>query len=70
MVCSKTVSEARAEKLMAILGVPREWKQVHMADFVKMTLGFIEELEVADSKTRVETYESFFQNSGDNAPMA
>ncbi|XP_059662983.1 AIG2-like protein D [Cornus florida] len=38
-----------------------EWKQVHMNDFVKMTMGFAEELEVPEPKTRVETYENFYQ---------
>eukprot|EP00262_Sarcandra_glabra_P005050 TRINITY_DN16307_c0_g1_i1.p1 TRINITY_DN16307_c0_g1~~TRINITY_DN16307_c0_g1_i1.p1 ORF type:complete len:170 (-),score=24.57 TRINITY_DN16307_c0_g1_i1:181-690(-) len=37
-----------------------EWKQVHMNDFLKMTMGFMDELEQPESKTRVTTYESFF----------
>lgn len=38
----------------------KEWKK-HKEDFVKMTAGFVEELELPDSKTRVTTYEAFFQ---------
>ncbi|KAI4389999.1 hypothetical protein MLD38_002158 [Melastoma candidum] len=37
-----------------------DWKKKHMDDFVKMTIGFVEELEQPESKPRVETYESFF----------
>ncbi|KAA8520987.1 hypothetical protein F0562_011660 [Nyssa sinensis] len=43
-----------------------EWRRVHMKDFMKMTMGFVEELELPESKPRVATYESFFQQSGDN----
>ncbi|XP_073134743.1 AIG2-like protein D [Henckelia pumila] len=38
-----------------------EWKQLHSKDFLKMTTEFKEELELPDSKTRVATYESFYQ---------
>ncbi|XXG57938.1 hypothetical protein AAC387_Pa04g0381 [Persea americana] len=38
-----------------------EWKRLHMNDFVKMTGGFMDELEQSESKTRVATYESFYQ---------
>ncbi|GAV63647.1 AIG2 domain-containing protein [Cephalotus follicularis] len=38
-----------------------EWKQAHMKDFVKMTVGFVEELELPESKPRVATYESFYK---------
>lgn len=44
----------------------KEWKRVHMNDFVKMTMDFKEELELPDSKSRVATYESFFQQDGEN----
>ncbi|XP_016494827.1 AIG2-like protein D [Nicotiana tabacum] len=37
-----------------------EWKQLHKGDFLKMTMGFSEELELPESKTRVATYESFY----------
>ncbi|GAB2276175.1 hypothetical protein Dimus_010911, partial [Dionaea muscipula] len=37
------------------------WKQVHMNDFIKMTTGFIEEFEHPESKPRVETYLSYYQ---------
>lgn len=43
----------------------KEWKRVHMNDFVKMTMGFVEELEQPESKSRVITYESFFQQDGE-----
>ncbi|XP_042485709.1 AIG2-like protein D [Macadamia integrifolia] len=39
----------------------QEWKKIHMNDFLKMTVDFAEELEQPESKTRVETYESFYQ---------
>ncbi|XP_065850574.1 AIG2-like protein D [Euphorbia lathyris] len=38
-----------------------EWKRTHMDDFLKMTIGFVEELKQPESKPRVATYESFFQ---------
>ncbi|XP_041019386.1 AIG2-like protein D [Juglans microcarpa x Juglans regia] len=41
-----------------------EWKQVHMDDFIKMTSGFVEELELPESKPRVATYESFYKQEG------
>lgn len=46
-----------------------EWKKLHMDDFLKMTVGFMDELKQPESKTRVATYESFFQEgeSGSNA---
>ncbi|KAL6005378.1 hypothetical protein ACLOJK_005945 [Asimina triloba] len=34
-----------------------EWRQLHMADFLSMTVGFMEELEQPESKTR-EAYRS------------
>ncbi|CAL9170075.1 AIG2-like protein D [Musa acuminata AAA Group] len=37
-----------------------EWKRLHKKDFVTMTLGFMDDLEQPDSKTRVATYESYF----------
>ncbi|XP_019197591.1 PREDICTED: AIG2-like protein D [Ipomoea nil] len=43
-----------------------EWKILHMKDFMKMTMGFMEELEQPDSKTRVATYESFYNQEGKN----
>ncbi|KAH7524242.1 hypothetical protein FEM48_Zijuj06G0098500 [Ziziphus jujuba var. spinosa] len=43
-----------------------EWKRAHMNDFVKMTMGFKEELELPDSKSRVATYESFFPQDDEN----
>ncbi|KAK9097579.1 hypothetical protein Sjap_023076 [Stephania japonica] len=45
-----------------------EWRQTHMNDFLNMTVGFVEELEGPDSKTRVASYESFFNNE-DRPPM-
>ncbi|KAL6603534.1 hypothetical protein ACP70R_043895 [Stipagrostis hirtigluma subsp. patula] len=38
-----------------------EWKKLHMKDFLAMTLGFMDGLEQPESKTRVETYQSFMQ---------
>ncbi|KAL6296441.1 hypothetical protein ACE6H2_004583 [Prunus campanulata] len=43
-----------------------EWKQIHKKDFIKMTTGFIEELELPEAKPRVATYESFFQQGPEN----
>ncbi|KAK7311818.1 hypothetical protein RJT34_10192 [Clitoria ternatea] len=42
-----------------------EWKQVHLNDFVKMTDGFMQELELPESKPRVQTYESFYKQEND-----
>lgn len=36
-----------------------------MNDFVKMTMEFMEELELPESKSRVATYESFFNQDGE-----
>lgn len=33
-----------------------------MEDFLKMTKGFMEEIELPDPKTRVATYDSFYEN--------
>ncbi|XVE71405.1 hypothetical protein DITRI_Ditri10aG0147500 [Diplodiscus trichospermus] len=38
-----------------------EWERVHKESFIKMTTGFMEELELPESKPRVATYESFYQ---------
>lgn len=43
-----------------------EWKQLHKKDFIKMTTGFMEELELPEAKPRVATYESFFQQGPEN----
>ncbi|KAL8462144.1 hypothetical protein ACS0TY_033285 [Phlomoides rotata] len=43
-----------------------EWKLLHMADFLKMTRAFIEEMELPDSKTRVATYESYYKGTDNN----
>ncbi|KAI3453948.1 hypothetical protein Pfo_010611 [Paulownia fortunei] len=45
-----------------------EWKLLHMEGFLKMTKGFMEEMELIDSKTRVATYESFYKGI-DNNPL-
>ncbi|KAM2544543.1 hypothetical protein TB1_016215 [Malus domestica] len=47
-----------------------EWKQLHMKDFVKMTSGFMEKLELPEAKPRVATYESFFQQDRENPPAS
>ncbi|KAB2027934.1 hypothetical protein ES319_D05G066500v1 [Gossypium barbadense] len=39
----------------------KEWKQVHKESFIKMTMGFMEELELPESKPIGATYESFYQ---------
>ncbi|XP_008219977.1 PREDICTED: AIG2-like protein [Prunus mume] len=43
-----------------------EWKQIHKKDFIKMTTGFMEDLELPEAKPRVATYESFFQQGPGN----
>lgn len=45
-----------------------EWKKVHMKDFVKMTMGFAEELEHPEAKPRVEAYESFYHQDKKETP--
>ncbi|KAB2629552.1 AIG2-like protein [Pyrus ussuriensis x Pyrus communis] len=47
-----------------------EWKQLHMKDFVEMTSGFMEGLELPEAKPRVATYESFFQQDRENPPVS
>ncbi|XP_027073072.1 AIG2-like protein C isoform X2 [Coffea arabica] len=42
-----------------------EWKRLHKEEFIKMSLGFMEELQLPESKPRVTTYESFFQPKND-----
>ena len=51
-----------------IISCPQEWKKLHMKDFLAMTNGFMHELEQPESKTRVETYESFMQQHEQPAP--
>ncbi|KAJ0965566.1 hypothetical protein J5N97_026704 [Dioscorea zingiberensis] len=38
-----------------------EWKQFHMKDFLAMTTMFAKDLEQPETKTRVSTYENYFQ---------
>ncbi|RRT83663.1 hypothetical protein BHM03_00024933 [Ensete ventricosum] len=40
--------------------IVQEWKCLHKKDFVAMTLGFMDDMEQPDSKTRVATYDSYF----------
>ncbi|EEF34406.1 Protein AIG2, putative [Ricinus communis] len=42
-----------------------EWKKAHMNDFLKMSIGFMEELELPESKPRVATYQAFFHQDED-----
>nr|XP_043629306.1 AIG2-like protein D [Erigeron canadensis] len=43
------------------------WKESKMKDFVNMTIGFVEEQELPESKPRVATYESYYKpNDGNN----
>ncbi|KAJ4848446.1 AIG2-like protein D [Turnera subulata] len=46
-----------------------EWKGTHMNDFTKMTSKFVEELELPESKSRVATYNSFYQQDDKEEPM-
>ncbi|KAK8550626.1 hypothetical protein V6N13_119141 [Hibiscus sabdariffa] len=43
-----------------------EWKQLHKESFTKMTMGFMEELELPEAKPRVATYETFYQQNSGN----
>ncbi|CAI9099507.1 OLC1v1036344C7 [Oldenlandia corymbosa var. corymbosa] len=47
-----------------------EWKRLHKEDFIKMSMGFMEELQLPESKPRVATYESFYQQKDDRTSMA
>ncbi|XP_076881955.1 AIG2-like protein D [Bidens hawaiensis] len=42
------------------------WKESKMRDFVNMTMGFVEEQELSQSKPRVETYESYYNQIDGN----
>ncbi|XP_076937316.1 AIG2-like protein D [Bidens hawaiensis] len=42
------------------------WKESKMRDFVNMTVGFVEEQELSQSKPRVETYESYYNQIDGN----
>jgi hypothetical protein len=41
-----------------------------MNDFIKMTTEFVEELELPESKPRVATYESFYEQDGQHPPAS
>ncbi|KAM7267544.1 hypothetical protein ACFE04_009710 [Oxalis oulophora] len=45
-----------------------QWKKVHMDDFLKMTMGFMEELDLPESNSRVTTYETYYKKEDDNKP--
>ncbi|KAK3041536.1 hypothetical protein RJ639_002222 [Escallonia herrerae] len=45
-----------------------EWKPLYMKDFIQMTTGFVEELEGPESKPRVATYDSFYQQDDMTTP--
>ncbi|XP_007011515.2 PREDICTED: protein AIG2 [Theobroma cacao] len=42
-----------------------EWEGAHKESFMKMTSGFMEELELPESKPRVATYESFYHQDAE-----
>ncbi|XP_076894892.1 AIG2-like protein D [Bidens hawaiensis] len=42
------------------------WKESKMKDFVNMTMGFVEEQELSQSKPRVETYEAYYNQIDEN----
>lgn len=44
-----------------------KWKSAHMNDFVGMTKEFVEEVEHPESKSRVETYTSYYQSGDDES---
>ncbi|KAL9400570.1 hypothetical protein Peur_009531 [Populus x canadensis] len=41
-----------------------EWKRTQMEDFAKMSAEFRQDLEQPESKTRIDTYESLYQQDG------
>lgn len=43
-----------------------EWQRLHKEEFIKMSIGFMEELNVPESKPRVVTYEEFFQQKDEH----
>ncbi|CAO2817940.1 unnamed protein product [Amaranthus hypochondriacus] len=47
-----------------------KWRAAHMNDFIEMTKEFVEELEQPESKSRVETYNSFYRSSDDKSTSA
>ncbi|KAH9618024.1 hypothetical protein KSS87_021140 [Heliosperma pusillum] len=46
------------------------WKLAHMDDFIKMTAEFVEEFKETEAKSRVETYESYYQSGDNNSSVA
>lgn len=40
-----------------------------MNDFIKMTDGFMQELELPEAKPRVQTYEAFYNQENDKPPQ-
>ncbi|KAI5403454.1 hypothetical protein KIW84_050866, partial [Lathyrus oleraceus] len=42
-----------------------EWKKTQMNDFVKMTDEFMQQLELPETKPRVQTYETFYKQEND-----
>ncbi|KAL3565954.1 hypothetical protein D5086_031369 [Populus alba] len=47
-----------------------EWKRTQMSDFAKMAAEFRKDLELPESKTRIATYESYYQQDGSDSPLA
>ncbi|XP_028781309.1 AIG2-like protein D [Neltuma alba] len=45
-----------------------DWKRTYMNDFIKMTEEFIKELDLPESKRRIQTYESVFKQDNDKPP--
>lgn len=45
-----------------------EWERLHKEEFIKMSLDFMGELQLPESKPRVTTYESFFQQKDGQSP--
>jgi len=41
-----------------------------MSDFAKMSAEFRKDLELPESKTRIATYESYYQQDGSDSPLA
>lgn len=61
---SLSIQEESSYSLPDVLTL-KEWKKDHMNDFVKMTDSFMEQLELPESKPRVQTYETFYKQEND-----
>ncbi|KAG0482512.1 hypothetical protein HPP92_010596 [Vanilla planifolia] len=45
----------------------QEWEELHKNEFLKMTQGFLEEMKLPESKTRMATYESHYKMDNESS---